>query len=138
MDFQDILFFIVFLALAALPKKRQEKPEKVSNEFEAARKKIENLKKQRTQTLTKASHDAKKQPPQVIFSAYKHISHLEKKPCDASSEPLPSTIPEKPCPSLASKTSNRMQQSSIKMWMIGKIILDKPAFKKNYGNFIDR
>ena len=138
MDFQDILFFIVFLALTALPKKRKEKPEDTSTEFEATRKKIEALKKQRTQTLPKASHDTQKQPPKVIFSAYKHINHLEKKPCDTPSEPLPPTIPKTPCPSFVSKTSNGMQHPSIRTGMIGKIILDKPAFKKNYGNFIDR
>ena len=143
MEFQDIIFFVIFLVLTLLPKKqRKVLDEGTSQDIETVRKRIEALKRQRshTQPVSPKIEVEKAKSPKPVFSAYKHIPTNEvvipSTPVEICTNLPKAKIP--PTSFTSKKNITPSTGRNLTTWMIGQIILDKPAFKKNYGNFMDR
>jgi len=140
MELQDIIFFVVFLLFTLLPRKHRRTSDEAPQDMEAVRKRIEALKRQRshTQPVLPKAEIKETLKPKPVFSAYKHLP-VNKTiiPQDPIETPLQTSTISPPV-SKPQKDVSSPTHGNLTSWMIGQIILDKPAFKKNYGNFMDR
>lgn len=153
MDFEDIITLVLVLVLALIPKKKKQIPEHdlelepVDNpDVSEVRKRIEAMKRQRntnsqSSPLYRAPSEVPTSTVKQNFSAYKHLPKQIKSVGELLNESvhLPeqkiSTVP-KPVNNIQKNVANK----NIKLheWITGQVVLDVPAFRKNYGNFFNR
>ena len=146
MDFQDILFFLIFLVFSFLSKKTKMRPldEEMDDQTELVRKKIEALKRKRSETdLDEAHAHVETIEPSPFpkttrkeFSAYKQSLPIYEQPvykCEpqviVNKTIFPKTNPSKP----------KCAPCSLREGMKWHIILSKPVCTRSfYGNFTNR
>ncbi len=149
MDLEDIITLVLVLLLAVIPKKKKQEmdAEPVDDpDVNEVRKRIEDLKRQRN-TNEPSSHPyetplkPKPSPVKRNFSAYKHLPKQVISEGNGPNETIhlpeikPSAAP-KPINSIEKNIANK--KTKLHEWIIGQVILDSPAFRKNYGNFFNR
>lgn len=153
MDAEDIITLVLVLILAIIPKKKKQilepdlEPEPLDNpDVSEVRKRIEAMKRQRN-TNSQPSQTRRPQltiphsPVKQSFSAYKHLP----KQIIAEENVLSESahLPEPKVP-VVQKSVNNIQKNiankktKLHEWIIGQVVLDSPAFRKNYGNFFNR
>ena len=143
MDDQSItiIAYIIVLLLTLFGRKKKTIDEEEtcdSPDVIEARRRIEALKRQRN-APTQSVQTLK--PVKQGFSAYKHLPKW-----DDITEKAPSENVELPLPKIisASSSENVMQKnidpkrSKLQQWIFGQVVLDQPAFRKNYGSFFNR
>ena len=149
MDLEDIITLVVVLFLAVIPKKKKREFETEPLDMpdvSEVRKRIEALKRQRNANVqTSHSYETplkpKNPPIKRNFSAYKHLPQQIKIEESISNDTveLPkvkiSVVP-KPINNIEKNIANK--KTKLHEWIIGQVILDTPAFRKNYGNFFNR
>lgn len=146
MDFQDILFLLIFLGISFLSKKTKMSPldGETEDQAEVVRKKIEALKrKRRGMDLDETHAHVETIEPSPFgetkwkeFSAYKHPLPVYEQPayeCEpqviAKQTILPKIKPSKP----------KCVPSTLREGMKWHIILSKPVCTQSfYGNFTNR
>lgn len=145
MDFQDILFLLIFLGISFLSKKTKMSPldEETNDQTEVVRKKIEALKCKRNKTgLDNETHaeiikqntclDTKRKE----FSAYKHSLPVYTPPiyeCESQA------IAQKPIFSQTKISKPKCVPNTLREGMKWHIILSKPVCTRSfYGNFTHR
>ena len=144
MDFQDILFFLIFFVFSVLPKKKKTDvfDEPIDDQTEQVRKKIEALKRKRNKADLEEVHthlDTTKTspsstPPKKDFSAYKHPLPVYEQPAYA-----PQVIIQQPSLAQTKTTQPKCASSTLREGMKWHIILSKPVCTQSfYGNFTNR
>ena len=149
MDDQSItiIAYIVVLLLTLFGRKKKTIDEEEtcdSPDVIEARRRIEALKRQRNAPNLHVHETQSVQtlkPVKRNFSAYKHLPKWD----DITEKALSENV-ELPLPKIisASSSENVMQKnidpkrSKLQQWIIGQVILDQPAFRKNYGSFFNR
>lgn len=148
MDYQDIITFVIVLLLTLIPKKKKttfETDPLDDPDVIEARKRIEALKRQRnaTEQSMRSERPLPSRPSKPVkqtFSAYKHlpksVEPMENVPLETGTvEPMCSKVQSK-----ENKVQKKVEPKRTKLheWIIGQVILDTPAYRKNYGNFFNR
>lgn len=99
-----------------------------------------NTDAQRT-PLRKSRSDTSPSPVKRNFSAYKHLPKQTTAEESVSGATVHLTEPKAP---VVLEVANNIQRdvvdkkTKLREWIIGQVILDTPAFRKNYGNFFNR
>ena len=163
MDFEDIaniLWVGTILVLAVLSGKgkrvsvlvRKSKPSG-NPDVGRVRKPIKTIGKQvkaprrpcNTNPQTSPSHQSRTDVPHTSvkrnFSAYKH---LHEQTTTEENIPDATVFLTDPKASVVLGVANNIQRgvvdkkTKLREWLTGQVILDTPAFRKNYGNFFNR
>lgn len=139
MDFQDILFLLIFLGLSFLSKKSKTSPldEETDEQAEVVRKKIEALKRKRSRTDFEAipanTETQGLENKRKEFSAYKHLPAHEQPVYEAQEIVQPAILPNE------RKVVTKQSVKSLREKMKWHIILSKPVCTRSfYGNFTNR
>ena len=146
MDFQDILFLLIFLGISFLSKKTKMSPldEETDDQAELVRKKIEALKRKRSGTDLDEAHthvEAIEPNPfwetkRKEFSAYKHPLPVYEQPVY---ECEPQVIEKQPILPKIKPSKPKCAPSTLREGMKWHIILSKPVCTRSfYGNFTNR
>lgn len=142
MDFQDILFLLIFLIFSFLPKKKKSEvlEEGTDDQIEVVRKKIEALKRKRNNSsLNETSTKVEDLNPNIVlpnkqkeFSAYKRTLPTYEPPVYEAQCITPSPV--------VSETKNiKPAAKPLREGMKWHIILSKPVCTQSfYGNFTNR
>ena len=145
MDFQDILFLLIFFVFSFLPKKKKtgSLEDAADNQAELVRKKIEALKRKRSNSVLKEtsvsvekSKNTRFQPASKDFSAYKHGFLKYAETVNESQE-----VVMAPIFSTKVKEERKLEHStkSLREKMKWHIILSKPICSRSfYGSFTNR
>ena len=153
MDFEDIITLVLILILAIIPKKKKQilEPDLESESMDnpnvsEVRKRIEAMKRQRntnaqpSQTY-RSTLDVPNSPFKRNFSAYKHLPKQANIQINVSNEAI--ELPKAKVSAIQKPVNNISKHMGCKKtklheWIIGQVVLDAPAFRKNYGNFFNR
>lgn len=148
MDVEDIITLVLVFLLAIIPKKKKRKFETEpldTPDVSEVRRRIEAMKRQRNANAPSSlSQEVPLKPKTSIkrnFSAYKHLHQQVIAEENALNEAI--HLPE-PKPAIIRKPVNNVQKNvaikktKLHEWIIGQVVLDTPAFRKNYGNFFNR
>ena len=156
MDFEDIaniLWVGTILVLAVLSGKgkrvsvlvRKSKPSD-NPDVGRVRKQIKTIQRScNTNPQTSPSHQSRTDVPHTSvkrnFSAYKH---LHEQTTTEENIPDATVFLTDPKASVVLGVANNIQRgvvdkkTKLREWLTGQVILDTPAFRKNYGNFFNR
>ena len=157
MDFEDIAFAIagtVAVALKVLSRKRKRLAGSGRNpsgnvDADKVRKQIKTVGKliKATQRWAQPT-PSHRSPPDVPlspvkrnFSAYKHLPKQTTTERNISDATVLLTEPKAPAVSVSASPIQRDvsdKKEKLREWITGQVILDVPAFRKNYGNFFNR
>ena len=163
MDFEDIahaLWVGVILVVAVLSGRskrisvlvRKSKPSG-NPDVGRVRKPIKAIGKQvkaprrpcNTNPQTSPSHQSRTDVPHTSvkrnFSAYKHLPEQTTTEGNIPDVAVLLTEPTAPFVSVSASPVQRdvsEQKTKLREWLTGQVILDVPAFRKNYGNFFNR
>lgn len=162
MNFEDIAnalwagMIVVVVAVLSEKKKRisgsGRKPsgnfdaDKVRKQIKTIGKLIKTIQRQcNTNTQPSPSYksrpDTSPSPVKRNFSAYKHLPKQTTAEESVSGATVHLTEPKAP---VVLEVANNIQRdvvdkkTKLREWIIGQVILDTPAFRKNYGNFFNR
>ena len=147
MDFQDILFFLIFLIFSILPKKRkpdvlEENEEEKNIQVEQVRKKIEAIKSKRNPS----NFDKVHAPDETVESKLLKKTNQEdfsKPPLPIYKQPVyecePPKIEKSPICLKTKISKPKALQNTLREGMKWHIILSKPVCTRSlYGNFTNR
>ena len=163
MDFEDIahaLWVGVILVVAVLSGRgkrvsvlvRKSKPSD-KPDVDKAHKQVKTIGKQvkatrrpcNTNPQTSPSHQSRTDVPHTSvkrnFSAYKHLPEQTTAEESVSDATVLLTEPKAP---VVLGVANNIQRgvsdkkTKLREWLTGQVILDTPAFRKDYGNFFNR
>lgn len=163
MDFEDIahaLWVGVILVVAVLSGRgkrvsvlvRKSKPSG-NSDVGRVRKQVKTIGKQtkapqhpcNTDTQPSPSHTSRSNIPHVPvkrnFSAYKHFPKQTTAEESVPDVTVHLTEPKAPVVSVSASPVQRDvadKKTKLREWVTGQVILDVPAFRKNYGNFFNR
>ena len=163
MDLEDIanaLWVGMIIVVAVLSGKgkrvsvlvRKSKPsgkpdaDKVRKQIKTIGKQIKTIQRPcNTNPQTSPSHQSRTDVPHTSvkrnFSAYKH---LPEQTTTEENIPDATVFLTEPKASIVLGVANNIQRSvvdkktKLREWVTGQVILDVPAFRKNYGNFFNR
>ena len=156
MDFEDIVCAVAFgvcIILRILSDKRKQTLKSDQKSEPSCHPDVGNIRKRTKATQRPCNTDAQPSPshksrpdtpPSPVkrnFSAYKHLPEQT-----TTEENIPDTAVcltemETPFVSVSASPVQRDvagKKTKLRQWLTGQIILDTPAFRKNYGNFFNR
>ena len=156
MDFEDIVCAVAFgvcIILRILSDKRKQTLKSDQKSEPSCHPDVGNIRKRtkatqrqcNTKPQTSPSHKSRPNiPPSPVkrnFSAYKHLPEQI-----TTEESIPNTavcLPDLKAPFVSVSASPVQRdvadkKTKLREWLTGQVILDTPAFRKNYGNFFNR
>lgn len=156
MDFEDIVCAVAFgvcIILRILSDKRKQTLKSDQKSEPSCHPDVSNIRKRtkatqrqcNTKPQTSPSHKSRPNtPPSPVkrnFSAYKHLPEQI-----TTEESIPNTavcLTEMKTPFVSVSASPVQRdvagkKTRLREWVTGQVILDTPAFRKNYGNFFNR
>ena len=156
MDFEDIVCAVAFgvcIILRILSDKRKQTLKSDQKSEPSCHPDVSNIRKRtkatqrrsNTKPQTSPSHksrpDTPLSPVKRNFSAYKHLPEQTTAEESVSDATVLLTEPKAP---VVLGVANNIQRgvvdkkTKLREWLTGQVILDVPAFRKNYGNFFNR
>ena len=156
MDFEDIVCAVAFgvcIIFRILSDKRKQTLKSDQKSEPSCHPDVGNIRKRtkatqrrsNTKPQTSPSHKSRPDtPPSPVkrnFSAYKHLPKQTTTEQSIPDATFFLTEPKAPVVSVSASPVQRDvagKKTRLREWVTGQVVLDTPAFRKNYGNFFNR